>query len=69
LKRGTANVQFTSDQARALVTAFASSDARKRATLLLYPRVLDPTNFSGVLNVIPFNADREFVLRAINTKQ
>jgi hypothetical protein len=69
LKRGTANAHFTSDQARVLVTAFASSDARKRAAILLYPRVLDPTNFSAVLNVIPFNADREFVLRAINAKQ
>ena len=40
----------------------------KRAAILLYPRVLDTNNFSAVLNAIPFNADREDVLRAIRVK-
>jgi hypothetical protein len=68
LKRGSADAHFTCDQARSLVTAFVSSDARKRAAILLYPHVLDPANFSAVLNAIPFNTDREDVLRAISVK-
>jgi hypothetical protein len=69
LKRGSADAHFSSDQARTLVSVFGSSDARKRAAILLYARVLDPINFSTVLNAIPFNADRDDVLRAINAKQ
>jgi len=69
LRQGSANARFTSDQARSLVTAFVASEARKRAAILLYPRVVDPNNFSTVLDAIPFNADREDVLRAISPKQ
>jgi hypothetical protein len=69
LRQGAANARFTSDQARTLVAAFAASGARKRAAILLYPRVLDPNNFPMVLDAIPFNADREDVLKAIMPKQ
>jgi hypothetical protein len=69
LRQGTANARFTSDQARMLVAAFAASGARKRAAIVLYPRILDPNNFSMVLDTIPFNVDREDVLKAIMPKQ
>jgi hypothetical protein len=71
LRAGAVRMAVTSDQARAVVLTFASSDSRKRAALLLFPHVLDPTNFSLVLNTIPFAADRDDVVRAItmNGKQ
>ena len=68
LRAGTTRVQLTSEQARVLVNTLASSDSRKRAAILLYPRVLDPNNFSLVLNVIPYASDRDDAVRAISPK-
>jgi hypothetical protein len=69
LRAGAARVQLTSEQARTLVNTLASSDSRKRAAILLYPRVLDPNNYSLVLNVIPYASDRDDAVRAISPKQ
>ncbi len=69
LRTGTARMSLTSDQARSVVLTFASSDSRKRAAVMLYPHVLDPTNYSLVLNTIPFATDRDDEVRAITPKQ
>src|SRR5262249_10804455 len=68
LKLSASQAYFTSDQAKPLVSLLPFSDGRKQSAILLYPRLTDPVNFATVLSVLPFDADKQAVLRAVEKK-
>lgn len=68
LKLGIANSLFTCEQAKILVKCFSFSQGQKDATYLLYPLVVDPRNFSTVIEALTFPGDRQEVRDKLNKR-